>query len=79
MAKQNTVFNWIAELARLLPEATFHHPSRLLRDGRTRIGVQVGDNFQDFVVAERMAVDHFKEVSTPQSAADHFLEAVDND
>lgn len=74
--KQDTIYNWIAELARLLPEATFHAPSELLRDGMTRINVQLGDKNRVFIVAQMGSLGQ-KEMVSPQGAADRLNAAVE--
>lgn len=49
--KHKPLYNWIAEVARLIPEAKFTPPKITYRDGKTRIRVIVGDNDQNFVIS----------------------------
>ena len=71
-SRTDTAYAFVAAVARLLPEATFHGDKLHLRDGTTRINVQVGDKNRLFIVAKMVLANH-KEVSTPQDAVDHFL------
>lgn len=48
--KKNT-FSWVAEMARLLPEATFAHGARV-RDGKARVQVTHNEVTVEAVVDE---------------------------
>lgn len=49
--KNKHKYNWIAEVARLIPGATFRDPLVAYRDRRTRIVVIVNENAQTFVIS----------------------------
>jgi hypothetical protein len=52
-------YNWVAQVARLLPEATFQNGT-VYRDGKRRIIIHVGSQTGEFVIDD----------ITPESAAE---------
>lgn len=70
--KHKPLYNWIAEVARLLPGATFTPPQITYRDMRTRIRVVVNGKSEHFVVAGQKG----ETPDSPKDAENRFVKDI---
>jgi hypothetical protein len=68
MATMRQRYEWVAGVARLLPEATFHESNITYRDGRVRIKVIWNENEQTFALRNK----RHKDGATPEDVYEHF-------